>query len=168
HVAEPIIGPAEGIDDVTGVGALLDRALDHAHAVVEIDALVDPGIAEIVEHVRLVAGELERLLEIGLALRALLSALETEATKIIDHPVRLLEFADGVARAGRCRLRAGHARGSSESSLGKSRPLSEKDRPALGGVAFSLGAGSEHVLSHLPQSSSASRFTAGAAAFFIL
>src|SRR6516162_7834227 len=42
HVAEPIIGPAQGVDDVTVVSALLDRAFDHAHAVVEIDALVDP------------------------------------------------------------------------------------------------------------------------------
>ena len=58
HVAEPVIGPAEGVDDVTIVGALLDRVLDHAHAVVEIDALVDPRIAEIVEHVRLIGKEI--------------------------------------------------------------------------------------------------------------
>ena len=45
---------------------------------------------------------------------------------------------------------------------------SEKDRPALGGVAFSLRAGSERVLSHLLKSSSTSRFTAGAFVFFIL
>ena len=49
-------------------------------------------------------------------------------------------------------------------------PSPKKDRPALGGVAFSLGAGSggARVLSHLLQSSSASRFTAGASEFFIL
>src|SRR6516164_7536526 len=38
HVAEPVICPAEGVDDVTVVGALLDRAFDHTHALVEIDA----------------------------------------------------------------------------------------------------------------------------------
>ena len=53
-IADPVIGPAERVDDVAVVGALLDRALDHAHALVEVDALVDPGIAEIVQHVRLV------------------------------------------------------------------------------------------------------------------
>src|SRR5260370_10079696 len=62
HVAEPIIGPAEGADDVTVVGALLDRALYHAHALVELDALADPVIADIVEHVRLVGEEIDGLL----------------------------------------------------------------------------------------------------------
>jgi hypothetical protein len=44
-------------------------------------------------------------------------------------------------------------------------PLSERNRSALGSVAFSLG---PLVLGHLLQSSSASRFNAGAAGFFIL
>ena len=47
-VAEPEIGPAERVDDVAVVRPLLDGAADHPHAVVEIDALVDPRIAEIV------------------------------------------------------------------------------------------------------------------------
>src|SRR5262249_35973088 len=99
-VAEPVIGPAEGVDDVTIVGARRDRALDHAHAGVEIDALVDPRIAEIVEHVRLIGKELERLLEIGLRARPLLGAFEADAAEIIDHPVRLLGLADGVDALG--------------------------------------------------------------------
>jgi len=45
-IAKPVVGPAERIDDVAVIGSLLDRALDHAHALVEMDALVDPGITE--------------------------------------------------------------------------------------------------------------------------
>jgi hypothetical protein len=83
YVAKPVIGPAEGVDDVTIVRALLDRALDHAHALVEIDALVDPRIAEVVEHVQLIGKKIERPLEIGLSLGPLLGALEADAAKII-------------------------------------------------------------------------------------
>src|SRR5262249_6280994 len=61
---------------------------------------VDPGIAKIVEHVRLIGKELERRLEIGLGLRPLLGALEADAAEIIDHPVRLLGLADGVDALG--------------------------------------------------------------------
>src|SRR5712671_5275164 len=77
-VADPVPGPAERIDDIAVIGPLLDRALDHAHALVEIEALIDPGIAEIVQHVRLVGIKLERLLEIGLGLAPLLRALEAD------------------------------------------------------------------------------------------
>src|SRR3954451_10284832 len=41
-VADAEIGPSERVDDVAVIGALLDRTLNHLHAVVEIDALVDP------------------------------------------------------------------------------------------------------------------------------
>src|SRR5579864_2001467 len=41
-IAEPVIGPAERIDDVAVIGPLLDRALDHGHGFVEVKALVDP------------------------------------------------------------------------------------------------------------------------------
>src|SRR5262245_41158604 len=96
HVAKPVVGPTQGVDDIAIIRALLDRALDHAHTLVEIDALVDPRIAEVIEDVRLVRKELQRLLEIGLGLRPLLGALEADASEIVDHPVRLLGLADSV------------------------------------------------------------------------
>src|SRR4029077_17596836 len=93
-VADPIPGPAERIDDIAVIGPLLDRALDHAHAFVEIQALIDPGIAEIVQHMRLVGIKLERLLEIGLGLAPLLRALEADAAEIEQGPVRPLRLGD--------------------------------------------------------------------------
>ena len=71
-IADAEIGPAQRVDDVAVVRPLLDGATDHVHALVEIDALVDPGIAEVIEHERLVGIELQRLLQIGLGLRPLL------------------------------------------------------------------------------------------------
>ena len=67
-IAEPEIGPAERIDDVAVVRPLLDGAADHPHALVEIDALVDPRIAEIVQHVRLIGIELSACLKSASAL----------------------------------------------------------------------------------------------------
>ncbi len=91
----PVIGPAERVDDVAVVRPLLHGALDHVHALVQVHALVDPGIAEIIEHVRLIGEQLERLLEIGLRLRPLLRALVADAAEIEDHPVRLFRLRDG-------------------------------------------------------------------------
>ena len=69
-VAGAVIGPAERVDDVAVVRPLLDGAADHLHAFVEIDALIDPGIAEIVQHMRLVGEQLQRLLQVGLGAAA--------------------------------------------------------------------------------------------------
>src|SRR5262249_22597412 len=99
-VAQSVIGPAQRIDDVTIISALLDRTLDHAHAFVEIDALIDPRIAEIVEHVRLIGKEIERPLEISLSPGPLFDALEADAAEIIDHPVRLLGLTNDVDALG--------------------------------------------------------------------
>src|SRR5438270_12000823 len=72
HIAKPVVGPAERIDDIAVIRALLDRPLYHAHAVIEMGSLIDPGIAEIIEHVRLLGVELERLLQISFRFRPLL------------------------------------------------------------------------------------------------
>lgn len=41
-LADAIIGPAERVHDIAIIWPLLDRAADHLHAIVEIDALIDP------------------------------------------------------------------------------------------------------------------------------
>src|SRR5215203_441394 len=41
-IADPVIGPAKRVHNVAIIRTLLRRTLNHAHAVIEIDALVDP------------------------------------------------------------------------------------------------------------------------------
>ena len=87
--------PAERVDDIAVVRPLLDRAADHLHAVVEIDALIDPGIAEIVQDMRLVGEQLERLLEIGFGVGPVLGALVADAAEIEDQPIGFFRIGDG-------------------------------------------------------------------------
>src|SRR5262245_41170327 len=53
-IAESVVGPAERVDDVAVVRALLDSLFDHLHAFVQLDALVNPRITKVVEDVWLV------------------------------------------------------------------------------------------------------------------
>ena len=65
-----------------------------------MDALVDPGIAEIVQHRRLVGIERQRLLEVGLGLRPLLGALIGDAAIVEEGPVGPRRLADHLDRLG--------------------------------------------------------------------
>ena len=57
-------------------------------------ALVDPGVAEIVQHVGLVRRELERLLHVGFGARPLLDPLQADPAAEIDRPVLLVGLLD--------------------------------------------------------------------------
>ena len=63
-----------------------------------MQALVDPAVAEIVQHVRLLGRELERLLHVGLGLGPLLEALEHDAAAEEHRPVALLDVAQPLDR----------------------------------------------------------------------
>ena len=95
-LAEPVIGPAHRIGDGAVIGPQLGGALQHLHAGIEIEALVDPAIAEIVQHVGLLGRELERLLHVGFGPRPLLGALQHDAAAEIDRPVALLDLLDAL------------------------------------------------------------------------
>ena len=72
-MAELVMRPAERIDDIAVLGLQFDRAAQHLERFVEMQVLVDPGIAEIIQHQRLFGVELEGFLQIGLGLVPILA-----------------------------------------------------------------------------------------------
>ena len=59
---KPLISPADAVDDVTVEGAQRAGFFQHRERLREIAALVDPAIAEIVQDLRLIGAQLERVL----------------------------------------------------------------------------------------------------------
>src|SRR4029078_1684539 len=57
-IPQPEIGPAQAIDIVAVVGFELHRLADVVHRLLQIAALIDPGIAEIIQHEGLVGRKL--------------------------------------------------------------------------------------------------------------
>ena len=78
--------PAEAVDDVAVLRPQLDRLLDHLETALQILAAVDPGIAEIIEHQRLVGLQLEGVQQIGLGALPLARALERDAAAVEQRP----------------------------------------------------------------------------------
>jgi hypothetical protein len=91
--AEPVVGPAEAVDDVAVIGAELDRALQHRLGLNQVHALVDPAVAEIVENQGLLRLQLEGGDEIRLGLGPAIGALPGDAAGVEQRPV-----ADGDLR----------------------------------------------------------------------
>ena len=57
-VAEAVRGPAETVDVIAVIGLELYRLADAVHRRLEVLALIDPGVAEIIEHRRFVRRKL--------------------------------------------------------------------------------------------------------------
>src|SRR5690606_16385168 len=91
-VAEPVEHPAQAIDDVAILRPEVDRAPQHVEGAVIVLALLDPGIGEIVHHVRMLGLELQRLQEIRLGQLPTAAALMCDAAEVKDRPVLGPEF----------------------------------------------------------------------------
>ena len=105
-VAEPVIRPAEAVDDEPVLGPQRHGLAQHLEGLVEVLAPVHPGIAEVVEHHRLVRVQPQRLLEVGLGLGPLLVALVGDAAEVEQRPGRLVALGqgrEGLAVGGRRR-----------------------------------------------------------------
>ena len=92
------MGPAQAVDDVAVVGPEPHRLLDHAERALEVAPLLHPGIAEVVEHHRLVGTELQRLEEVGLGAVPLVGALQHHAARVVERPVALARVLDALER----------------------------------------------------------------------
>ena len=90
--AEAIISPAQTVHDIAVAALQIDRPTQHAEGLVEIDALVDPGIAEVIQHQGLIRVELQRLLEIVFGARPILAAFIGDAAIIIQQPLVFLRL----------------------------------------------------------------------------
>ena len=97
-VPEPEIGPTQTVDDVAVIGPQRHRAFHHLHGLVEMHPLVDPGIAQIIQHQRLFRRELQRAAQIGFGARPLLRALQRDAAAVIEPPILRLVLAEARER----------------------------------------------------------------------
>ena len=97
--AKPVMRPAKRIDDVAIIGAQLDRALDELHPLFQLHVHVDPGIAQIVQNLRLVGIKLQRLEEIRLRLLPLFQPLIGDAALVEEAPVLAFRLFDTLDRA---------------------------------------------------------------------
>ena len=95
--------PAQAVDDRAVVRAVLHRLVDHRARLRQVLAHVGPGVAEIVQHERLIRGERQRVLEVGLGLVPLVRALVADAAIVEHQPVARpgrLDPADGAIVGG--------------------------------------------------------------------
>src|SRR6185437_13373055 len=97
-IAETEIRPPETVDDVAVRRPQRDRAFDHLQPLVKMRSLIDPGIAEIVEHERLLRLERQRLTKIGFGAGPLMRALQRDAAAVIETPVARAVLADARQR----------------------------------------------------------------------
>src|SRR6185295_14398214 len=93
-VAEPIMGPAQAVDDVAVVTFLAHGLLNQRLPLLQITALIDPGVAEIVEGQRLVWAQLQCALQVGFGERPLLDAFIAGAARVEERPMLLFWLVD--------------------------------------------------------------------------
>src|SRR5829696_5493219 len=118
--AEAVVGPAEAVDDHPVARRELDGAAQHLERLVDVLAVVDPRVGEVVQHLRTAArlrlrDQLKGLLQVRLGLGPLLRALVGAATIVEQGPVAAIRSADALdglrvhlGRLGEALARAQH------------------------------------------------------------
>ena len=86
--AQPVIDPGQRVEDIAIVRAQIDGALDQAQRLVQLLVAVDQTVTQIVQHLRRIRAQLQRLAEIGLGLGELAAALQRDAARIKREPAR--------------------------------------------------------------------------------
>ena len=94
EVAKPVMGPAQAVDDIAVVTLLAHGLLDQRHTLLEIAALIDPGVAEVVQHQRLFRASCIALRRSVSAGRPFLQPLVAGAARVKIGPMLLLGLAD--------------------------------------------------------------------------
>ena len=86
--------PPQAVDDIAVVWPLLDGGFDHLHRAFQMDPLVDPRVAEIVQDQRLVGHQLQRLEKIRFGLLPLFGPLMRDPARIQQRPMAFVDLVD--------------------------------------------------------------------------
>ena len=89
-IAEPVQHPAEAVDDIAVAGPFFYGGFDHLARPVQVFALFDPRITQIIEHERLTRFQFQGLQEIGFGDGPVLDAFVGDAVGIEQRPVLAL------------------------------------------------------------------------------
>ena len=97
-ITQAVQNPTETIDDIPVIRPQLNRPLDHLFRPVQMQPLINPGVAEVIENKWLFRTKLEGMQKVGLRLRPLLRAFVGNAARVKQRPMRLGQFTDPFNR----------------------------------------------------------------------
>ena len=81
-VTQPVMGPAQTVDDISVCRAQRHGALNQSHGTLQVHALLDPRVPQIIQHQRLIGLQFQCMQKIRFGARPLFGALQHNAARV--------------------------------------------------------------------------------------